>query len=625
VDVDLLAASLPRGSDAWPKLEPVLKSCLESDDFQIGTRIADLYEKADAALAAKMEGVLTTKWKAVGDAKSTQAEKAGVIRTSMARAAAVAKISPQKRQEQLEKLTSTTLSAVKADQKKEAAVLRDAVRLAHASTMACALLHKEVGLEIFDAHVAQIPDIDQTDPKNPQSSSDKPDKSDKPKQPSAKGRAVDEKVIQSDLVNKPDPDPVLPGSVCREYVYALKAGQPYTIHLRSVYMNVHLRVEHPKGNTCGQMDDRGITGFYVNLPLTPTADGDYQIIVSSPDPGKVGKYEVQVKKGIDFGFGGGIFGPRWMPGIGMPGIGMPGGVAGAGAAAPKPAPKEPVKKEKQLNPNDIDKLDSKKSTDRVAGFESLAESVLTELTPSQAQKIAKYLLVTITTEDELEKVKPKLESLVECRPLMLALADLVGDENAAIAPKYAEAILGGVLAQPLSFADDKDWRSTSRTMLLQRALDLTRSVTTGADQAADFLRDLYKEQGMALGIEAPDFFALTRPTQVLVSLIKHVAEKAAKSNRTTEEKDYLEQVGRHLQAARFLAENDLEYMVLLQRVWIKVLALYLQDKAPAQVKAMARIQQELEDQDRRSSGVLDQLRAGEEKILQIWALANNLK
>ena len=36
--------------------------------------------------------------------------------------------------------------------------------------------------------------------------------------------------------------------------------------------------------------------------------------------------------------------------------------------------------------------------------------------------------------------------------------------------------------------------------LMQRSLDLTRSAMTGADQAADFLRDLYKEQGMAMGI-----------------------------------------------------------------------------------------------------------------------------
>jgi hypothetical protein len=601
-----------------------LKTCLESTDPTAGKTIADLYEKADPAVAARMEMVLATKWKAVGNAKLTRAEKVQVIQASQARAAAAARISPQKRLEQLEKLSSTTLAAAKADQKKEAAILRDAVRLAHASTMACALMAKEVGLEIFDAHVAQIPDIDQTDPKSPQNATDKPGNASNPKQPTPKGRAVDEKIIQGDLVTKPDPNPLQPGSVCREYVYALKAGQPYTIHLRSVYMNVHLRVEHPKGTSCGEADDHGIAGFNVRLPFTPSVDGDYQIIVSSPDPGKTGKFEMQLKKGLDFGFGGAFFGPRGF----LPGMMGPGGPVGAGeapGAAPKTTPKAPAKKEKQLNTNDLDKLDSKKSTDRTAALESLADSALNELTPLQAQKIARYLLVTITTEDELEKAKPKLESFVECRFLLLALADLVGDESAAIAPRHTETIVGGVLGQQVGFVDDTDWRSTCRTMLLQRALDLTRSVTTGADQAADLLRDLYKEQGMALGNEAPDFFAQTRPTQVLLSVINHVAAKAAQQKLAAEDKEYLEQVGRHLQAARFLAENDLEYMVLLERVWIKVLALYLQEKAPAQAGAMTRIQQELEEQDRRSSGVLEQLRLGEEKILQVWALAHNLK
>jgi hypothetical protein len=158
-------------------------------------------------------------------------------------------------------------------------------------------------------------------------------------------------------------------------------------------------------------------------------------------------------------------------------------------------------------------------------------------------------------------------------------------------------------------------------------LDLTSSVMVGADQAADILCALYKEQGRALGIDAPDFDELTRPTQVLERVVKHVAAKAAQQNPAAADKEYLEQLDRYLQAARFLAENDendLEHMVLLQRAWIKVLVIYLQGKNPAQAKAMVRIQQDLEDRDHRSSGLLDQLRAGEEKVLRIWALADNL-
>src|SRR5262249_6587907 len=61
IDVDLIAEGLSRGDDAWPKLEPILKTCLESDDVPTGQRIAALYEKAAPAVAAKMEGLLATK------------------------------------------------------------------------------------------------------------------------------------------------------------------------------------------------------------------------------------------------------------------------------------------------------------------------------------------------------------------------------------------------------------------------------------------------------------------------------------------------------------------------------------------------------------------------------------
>ena len=107
-----------------------------------------------------------------------------------------------------------------------------------------------------------------------------------------------------------------------------------------------------------------------------------------------------------------------------------------------------------MNSSDLAKLDSKISTERVAAFENLADSALNDLTPRQAQKIAKYLLVIDQTDDEWEKVEAKLASFGECRPLLLALADLIGDENNPLAQKRTEAIVGGVLGQR------SGWRGT---------------------------------------------------------------------------------------------------------------------------------------------------------------------
>src|SRR5205823_2696763 len=105
------------------------------------------------------------------------------------------------------------------------------------------------------------------------------------------------------------------------------------------------------------------------------------------------------------------------------------------------------------------------------------------------------------------------------------------------------------------------------------------AATSDADRAADLLRDLYKEQGLALGLEAPDFAEQTQLAAVLARLVNHVAARAAKQELAPADKASLEQIGRELQAAQFAAGNDLEHVVLLQRIWVRVLALTLQGQA----------------------------------------------
>jgi hypothetical protein len=56
-----------------------------------------------------------------------------------------------------------------------------------------------------------------------------------------------------------------------------------------------------------------------------------------------------------------------------------------------------------------------------------------------------------------------------------------------------------------------------------------------------------------------------------------------------------------------------------------VLTIYLQGQAPARAKGMEEVRQDLAAHDRQSRGVLDHLRAGEEKLLRVWALAHDLK
>src|SRR5207249_4407880 len=140
------------------------------------------------------------------------------------------------------------------------------------------------------------------------------------------------------------------------------------------------------------------------------ANGVYRVIATTFGFG-VGPYTLVIQHGAPFGFGFGHPRPIRIPGK-RP-ILVPGMVGGAVPVQEIPQAndkKEDEKKEPQFNLSDIADLGSKQSNVRVAAFNNLAGSVPKDLAPRHAQKIARYLLVTIQQKSELEDVTAKLEA-----------------------------------------------------------------------------------------------------------------------------------------------------------------------------------------------------------------------
>jgi hypothetical protein len=637
VDMGLVVAGLSRGEGAWPKLAPLLKGCLQSDQSSIAWRVAGLYEQANPDLAQKMDDVLAARWKVVANPKLTHADKVAALRKILV----TPQISPAERLAHLQKLTTSTLAAIKPGEKKESVLLQDTVRLAHASTMACLLLREGADGERFDELIARVPSIQQTEEPAELAKGGEKQPSPKAKQPDLKGAIVlgpRPKVITGRLTKTSDRDPGRPGSFCKVYRVFLKGGQVYTIDLISRAFDSYLRLEDPNGLHLMEDDDGG---GYPNARIVysvPT-DGVYRIVATTFNPGAVGPYTLQIQQAA------GALAPQFgVPGFGFPPprIGFPrvnfvgrppifipplgkGPPFGPGMLPPnQPAPEMPEKKESPINESDLTDLRSPQSKVRLAAFSNLAANLPDEVPAPAARKIAEYLLGRAGQQSELEDVSARLEPFARCRTVVLALADCLAKEDKAT-QLTTETIVGGVLGQPLRFARDEDWRSACRKLLLQRALDLTGNAQSGADQAEAILRDLYREQGLAFGLEDKEFLALPGPTQVLERLIQHVAARAVKGAAAGADRTYLEQIDRQLEVARYVAANDLEHMVLLQPQWLKVLALYLGQRVPAQATALRSFRQELNERDRRSRRILNGLRAGEEDILRVWALANNLK
>jgi hypothetical protein len=636
IDVKLLDIGLSKSNDLWPRLEPIFKDCLESKGTNNCRQLIALYEKANAELAPKMEVLLAGKWKVAGNPKLTPAEKAGIIHERIAAEARAAKIPPAERKKRFQQLLAKgLLSTGKPKGQPPPDPLPDAVRLAHASTLAAILFNKDAEKAQFDALIGQIPGSE-------------PDKTVEGKKPETKTQKTGIMSLQDTELGKQwttDPEKlreeknfdVRRETYYREFKIFLRAGEKYVIDMHSEDFKPYLRLESPDRRATlaeHKYNDKSITFF-------PPADEDYYLVASSVEKNADGKFTLHIQRpkqnsanpmGNPFARNPFVF-PQNLP-LGNPPNPNP----------PKPTPRKPnprkspsdsktdESKASTLNPKDLEDLGNTKSEIRIEAFKKLTRGLPNDLPYREAKLIAKYLSPPKgeASEADLEAITGQLPALAECPNVLVALADAM----AGAQQQRTEAIVGGVLQQKnLSFAADEDWQRACRKLLLQRAWELQRGVEKSSsvasgdpDQAADSLRFLYREQARAFGLDDQDSPEQETPlTTVVEGLIKHVAATAAQQKLAAKDKAYLEQIGRHLQAARFAAgENDLEYMVRLQRIWIQVLVLALQQRVKAQA-SMRAVPQELDKKDRAAVNLLDQLRLGEENILGVWVIAHDLK
>jgi hypothetical protein len=628
VDANIMFVGLAAGDEGWTKVEPMIRETLASPDLQTRLKLVAFYENAQPPVSTKLETLFASKWKEAADPALDQKTKAEVIRTVLlgGTPTAIVKkaLAPAERQKKMQTLAETALAAAKSPSAKKLAVLQDTIRLAHANAMAAILHQKDADVKRFDQFVAKTPEIDQTE---------ETPKAENKKDPQAgAGDAIvlgpQPKAMDGVLDVKCERDNVRFGSFRKVYRVQLKKGQVYTITLLSNAFDAFLRLETSTGQELASDDDSG-GGRNARLIISAPSDGVYRVIATSLNAGGIGPYSLQMQVGAAGGFGG--FPPPFFgnPLFGRPKMFPPFGPFGPpGPVGPDGMPIDPQQQKKDDDQHGISaaalaNLDNKQAGIRTSGFINIAAKVPNDMSPRVAQKISRYLL-GVAKKEELDDIGDKLNAFAQCRGFLLALSDQVGREE--VVPKSAEFVVGGVLGESLKFANNEDWRASCRKMLLERVLDMTETKRGGADEAADLLRDLYKEQGIAFGMNPEtELGALTRPTQVLAALLKRVAGKAAEAEASAEDKEFLGQIDRRIQVAQFVAENDLEQMVLLQRLWTRVLAIRLGQLVPDQAEAFRKLQHDLDEGDRRAPGSLEQLRAGEEKVLRMWALVNQTK
>lgn len=143
-----------------------------------------------------------------------------------------------------------------------------------------------------------------------------------------------------------------------------------------------------------------------------------------------------------------------------------------------------------------------------------------------------------------------------------------------------------------------------------------------AEVFAEKYRQLLIEQGLALGMESPDFFLRLGMPAVFEVLVRGVSLKLDASRLGAADRQFLAQLPAQIENLEKSTADDLQRSVALQQLWLRVASLYAAQQRPQAAERAAAIVRELDMEDQRAKGAkpADRLRAGDEKLLSVWML-----
>ena len=258
------------------------------------------------------------------------------------------------------------------------------------------------------------------------------------------------------------------------------------------------------------------------------------------------------------------------------------------------------------------------------GIASFAPDV-PDLDHKPAETLARYLLKP-KSDEEHQIVLEFAQAVTRWRAVRLALADLVLETP--VYKERVEQLMARVVAQPPKL-DKKRWKRQVHDALLGDVIaELAAApVRTGGagqiyDEACDALRDFYRTQARLMGISPDRYEAAETPAHLLHVIIEDAAAKLTDGGSSPEARRFLAELPHRFTAIGYFAENDLQRAVLLQRLWLRVLALRIArthaDRAGEAQRLVERLVAESGDP---KSDAFGQLRDAEKALFEMWLLA----
>jgi hypothetical protein len=245
-------------------------------------------------------------------------------------------------------------------------------------------------------------------------------------------------------------------------------------------------------------------------------------------------------------------------------------------------------------------------------------SQISEMPPKASEELAKYVL-SPKADEEQEAIASAVSRVGRWKTVRLALADSLLETS--LREDVVCETIGLVLDQTIEPRGGQAWRQSLRLMLMRSVLQGTETSENKHpyDIARDTINAMYQAQARALGINKTPG-AGTSPTEILPLMIELLASRLSQNAASESNREFLSRVPHELAVAEYLGDDDLRRLVLLDRIWLRLLAVETAQIRTERADQAQTILDRVEESDRRAGDVLIQLRDGQAAILQMWLL-----
>jgi hypothetical protein len=247
-----------------------------------------------------------------------------------------------------------------------------------------------------------------------------------------------------------------------------------------------------------------------------------------------------------------------------------------------------------------------------------------DLDPPAGLALAEYLVQFKPDTQEHLQMLQLAPQVARWNAVRLGVADQLLEEPGR--DTQLQQLLAAILDGEADLTTDAGRADIRRRLLTQVSAALAAKPDTDDpqlrvfDDASNALRDLYTTQARLLSVPPDDYSAAAQPSLVVVALIRHFGTLLSAAKLEAADRALVDELPYRLKAVDFAAENDLQYTVAVQRIWLQLVALHVVQQRPEKAAAVRDIRAESLQPGSGSETVFEQLRDLQTSLLRVWLL-----